>query len=82
MMGKEPKVPPEGLERCAFFVEKAQAPIILMPLTEAEHRTMQQFNSSKALSSLSRQDRHSMLNGEGGGSGSTSSSAWIPAGCA
>lgn len=28
--------PPDGLSRCPFFVEKAQAPIILQSLNETE----------------------------------------------
>lgn len=82
LMGKDAKPPPDGLSQCPFFVEKAQTPIILLPLSEAELRLQQNnFNSSKALSSLSRQDRHtalhSTLNGEGG---SPSSGGWTLAG--
>jgi len=82
-MGKDAKLPPDGLNQCPFFVEKAQTPIILLPLTEAELRLQQNnFNSSKALSSLSRQDRHTALHStlNGGEGGSPSSGGWTLAG--
>ena len=36
MMGKINIQAPGGLEKCPFFVEKPQTPIVLMPSTEAE----------------------------------------------
>lgn len=35
LMGKDTK-PPDGLEKCPFFVEKCQTPIILLPLNDTE----------------------------------------------
>ncbi|VDM45170.1 unnamed protein product [Toxocara canis] len=48
---------PAGLDKCPFFVETAQQPIVLKPLTDVETRLQHNINSSKAMSSLSHADR-------------------------
>uniref|UniRef100_A0A1I7SWG7 GYF domain-containing protein n=1 Tax=Bursaphelenchus xylophilus TaxID=6326 RepID=A0A1I7SWG7_BURXY len=48
--------PPDGLEGCPFFMEKALTPIILTELNETELRLQQNINSSKALSAAHRAD--------------------------
>uniref|UniRef100_A0A914CP19 Uncharacterized protein n=1 Tax=Acrobeloides nanus TaxID=290746 RepID=A0A914CP19_9BILA len=79
LIGKGTK-PPDGLDKCPFFVESPQAPIILQQLSEIEERLQQNINSSKALSSLPK-SRQQLING--GASPEVSShpnAGWVTAG--
>uniref|UniRef100_A0A915BU74 GYF domain-containing protein n=1 Tax=Parascaris univalens TaxID=6257 RepID=A0A915BU74_PARUN len=55
--------PPAGLDKCPFFVEVPQQPIVLKPLTDVETRLQHNINSSKAISSLSHADRATIATG-------------------
>ncbi|VDD89795.1 unnamed protein product [Enterobius vermicularis] len=79
---------PDGLQKCQFFVEIPQQPIVLTPLTDAETvlgRLQHNINSSKAMSALSHAERtlisSSNVIGQGntaavGSTGPSSQSSW------
>ncbi|VDK76418.1 unnamed protein product [Onchocerca ochengi] len=55
--------PPDGLDKCQFYVSAAQKPIVLTPLSDTETRLQHNINSSKAMSLLSHADRATIASG-------------------
>ncbi|CAG9538204.1 unnamed protein product [Cercopithifilaria johnstoni] len=55
--------PPDGLDKCHFYVPAAQKPIVLTPLSDTETRLQHNINSSKAMSLLSHTDRATIASG-------------------
>ncbi|VDK82830.1 unnamed protein product [Litomosoides sigmodontis] len=55
--------PPDGLDKCHFFVPTAQKPIVLMSLSDIETRLQHNINSSKAMSLLNHVDRTTITSG-------------------
>uniref|UniRef100_A0A915Q3H9 GYF domain-containing protein n=1 Tax=Setaria digitata TaxID=48799 RepID=A0A915Q3H9_9BILA len=55
--------PPDGLDKCQFYVVTAQKPIVLTPLSDTETRLQHNINSSKAMSLLSHADRATIASG-------------------
>ncbi|KAL3995540.1 GYF domain family protein [Acanthocheilonema viteae] len=55
--------PPDGLDKCHFYVPAAQKPIVLTPLSDTETRLQHNINSSKAMSLLSHADRATIASG-------------------
>uniref|UniRef100_A0A0R3S1L7 GYF domain-containing protein n=1 Tax=Elaeophora elaphi TaxID=1147741 RepID=A0A0R3S1L7_9BILA len=55
--------PPDGLDKCHFYVPAAQKPIALTPHSDTETRLQHNINSSKAMSLLSHADRATIASG-------------------
>lgn len=78
-MSKDSKPPPDGLEKCPYYSEKPQLPIIMTNLNEHEQRLQHNINSSKALSAAHRNDWQGKETNDGSNSPQTNN-PWTIAG--